>query len=188
MRDYHFYALYLGEIAQIKQLLGKWDDSIEMLEEEIRILESINYCGTSILYAKNKIAWNLVGKNDIDTALDIFLENACIFRSLDGVKYLADSLYGLARVYITKEKFGEAYNCAVESYDLYCKHNDLYGSCFVGLELGFMMVMRGDSEKGLEILNRSKTGFEKLEQPQNVAKVQQLIDQAEQFIQSQGEK
>lgn len=110
-------------------------------------------------------------------ALQLHQEALAVCEALGDLDGRANGLWGLSRIEIGQEKWQDAFDHLAESYAIYLKLGRLDGICHVGISLGQLLCMGGQREPGLQVLTRSRDGFQQLGQPTMAQQVQQLLNQ-----------
>lgn len=73
------------------------------------------------------------------------------------------------------KRMASAFELLDKSYRINLKLNRLDGTCYVGSLLGQLLCMGGNSEEGIEILQRSKDGFAKLGRSEEAFEIGRMI-------------
>ena len=121
------------------------------------------------------IAGILVDKGEVEQALILHQERIQVFESLGDLSEKAQTLWGIAQIEIEKQDWQNAFSHLEESYQINLNLGRLDGIAWVGIDLGQLLCMADQVERGLAILNRSLEGFQKLQRADYVQQVQQLI-------------
>ena len=122
------------------------------------------------------IARLLAAKGDVDQALKLHQENLAIAEALGDLDGIANTLWSIATIEM-RQHFKQAFEHLAVSYDINIKVGRLDAICYVGQDFGQLLCARGDPEKGLAVLERSRDGFVKLARPENARYVQSIIDE-----------
>ncbi len=98
------------------------------------------------------------------------------YEELGDIDSKAVTLWDLAKIELQRESVQTAFDYLSESYAINLKLGRLDGICMVGIDLGQLLCISGNTETGLEILERSRSGFLKLGQENLAQQTQQLMD------------
>ena len=103
-------------------------------------------------------------------------EELKVYDELRDIDSKAAALWDLAQIELQRESGQTAFYYLTESYAINLKLGRLDGICFVGLFLGQLLCGAGNTEEGLDILKRSREGFEKLGQNELAAQAEKIIE------------
>jgi tetratricopeptide (TPR) repeat protein len=115
-------------------------------------------------------------KGEVDAALALHQERLGIFEALGDLDGKANTLWSFAQIEIQQKKWQAAFDHLAEAYAINLKLGRLDGISFVGLDLGQLLCMAGQRDKGMKVLTQSRDGFLKLGQQQMAQQVQSLLD------------
>ena len=88
----------------------------------------------------------------------------------------AKTLWHIAKIELQREALQTAFDYLSESYAILKKTGRLDGICWVGIDLGQLLCISGNTESRLKILEQSRTGFRKLGQENLAQQTKQLMD------------
>jgi len=123
-----------------------------------------------------EIAKIRLNKGEVDEALKLHKERPQVFDELGDIDSKAATLWDLAQIEVKRKSVQTASDYLTESYGLFLKLDRLDGICFVGLLLGPLLCGDGNTEEGLNILQRSRDGFRKLGWKELAAQAEALIE------------
>ena len=169
-------AVTQGDIARILVDKGEVDKALALHRERIQVFEQLGDSRSKAV-TQGDIARILVNKGEVDKAILLQEQRLEINKELGDLDGQAIAQWDIAQVLLNKERdIEKASQCLVESYQIFLHIGRLDGISMVGMLLGQLLLQVGNKEEGLAVLNRSKAGFEKLQQPEMVTQVQAMID------------
>jgi tetratricopeptide (TPR) repeat protein len=164
------WAIALGDIAELLAAKGEADQALKLHQEELVIYEALDD-KRSRAVTLSQIAGLLAAKGEVDQALKLHQEQLVIYEALDDQDSIAQTLWSIAQIELRQQHFGQAFEHLAASYDITLKLGRLDAICYVGQDFGQVLCARGDTEKGLAVLERSRDGFVKLARPENARNV-----------------
>ena len=165
----------LGEIARILKNKGQVEEALKLHQEMLKVFEELGD-RRSRAVTLGDIARILKNKGQVEEALKLHQEVLIIFEELGDLVGKANTLWYMAGIELQRESFQTAFDYLSESYAINLKLGRLDGICMVGLDLGQLLCISGNTESGLEILERSRSGFLKLCQANLAQQTQQLME------------
>jgi len=117
----------------------------------------------------------LAAKGEADQALKLHQEKLAIAESLGDPDTIANALWSIAKIELHLQAYEQSFEHLAASYDINRKLGRLDAICFVGLDFGRLLCARGDPEKGLAVLERSRDGFVRLSHLGNARYVESII-------------
>jgi len=169
------HAVTLGDIARIYVDKGEVDQALKLHQEELEVYEQLGD-KRSHAVTLGDIARIYVAKGEVDQALKLHQERLEVFKQLGDLDGIANTLWSMAQIDLHHKQHQQAYEKLSQSYDINLKLDRLDGICWVGLDLGRLLCGGGHRDEGLEILIRSKEGFNKLGWVELAEQVGNLID------------
>ncbi|MCK4342090.1 MAG: tetratricopeptide repeat protein [Phycisphaerae bacterium] len=176
LEDKRSRAVTLGDIARLRAAKGEVDAALQLHQEELAVYEALGDKRSRAVTLGN-IARLRAVKGEVDAALQLHQERMDVYEALGDPNGIANTLWSIARIEIEQRKFNEADEHLTKSYEINLKLGHLEGICMVGLDFGPLLCATGRRDTGLEILTRSRDGFQTLGRPELAAQVQALLDQ-----------
>ena len=167
-------AVTLGDIAKILSSKGEIEQALALFEEKQKICEDLGD-RRSRAVTLGDIAGILTSKGEIEQALALHQERLKVNEELGDQDGIANVSWSIAQIEVQQEKYQEAFEHYAQSYNILLKLGRLDGICVVGTEFGILLCRVQQFDEGLAMLNRSRDGFIKLKQQQNVEYVEQAI-------------
>jgi tetratricopeptide (TPR) repeat protein/CHAT domain-containing protein len=168
-------ALAYRDIARILVKTGWLDEALALLREQLIVFEGLGDLREEAV-TKQDIARILLEKGDVDQALKLQQEKIETCQKIGDPESRAITLWDIGKIMLRIEDFQSAYNYFKESYDIFCKLKYLEMISRVGRDLGTLLYLEEQEEKGLKILEHSLEGFKKIGQEKRAAQVREIID------------
>src|SRR5208282_258554 len=159
-------AVTLGDIARLLADKGEVDKALKLHQEKLVICEALGD-KRSRAVTLGDIARLLADKGEVDKALKLHQENLVIYEALGNLEGVANALWSIAKIELRQRHIQQAFEHLAASYDISLKLGRLDAICQVGQDFGQLLCARGDPEKGLAVLERSRDGFVKLARQEN---------------------
>lgn len=173
-------AATLVDISRLWAARGEVDAALELLQEALAVHEAVGDKRARAV-TLGDIARLRADKGEVDAARTLHLDRLADFEAMGHQSGISNALWSIARIEIEQQRFNEAAGHLAKSYEINLKLGRLDGICFVGLDFGRLLCAAGRRDAGLEILTRSRDGFEKLGRPELAAQVQAMLDQIAQL-------
>ena len=169
-------AVTLSYIARLLADKGEVDKALKLHQENLVIYEALGDKWARAV-TLDDIARLLADKGEVDKALKLHQENLVIYEALGNLEGVANALWSIAKIELRQRHIQQAFEHLAASYDISLKLGRLDAICQVGQDFGQLLCARGDPEKGLAVLERSRDGFVKLARQENARYVESIIDE-----------
>lgn len=168
-------ALALGDIARIKASKGQIEEALDLYQQELEVMEALGD-QRSRAFTLGGIAHIKFSKGEVDDALALHQQEIEVYEALGDQRSRAITLDDIARIKSDKGQINEAITLYQESLDMVKKLGDLKGIAIVGNRFGQILVDQQDPQ-AKDILQISQQAYQKLGKQEDVARLQQIIEQ-----------
>ncbi len=172
-------ASTLVDIARIRADKGEVNTALQLQLEAIAIYEALGD-KRSRAVTLGELAQLRAAKGEVEAALRLQQERLTVNEGLGDQDGIAAASWDLAKLEMNRLNFPAAFPFISRAYEIFQQTGRLEGICFVGLSLGQLLWRAGQREEGIQVLTRSRDGFQKLGQAENARQTQDLLDQLSQ--------
>jgi tetratricopeptide (TPR) repeat protein len=170
-------AITKGQIANILFHRGELDEALRLrTEEQLPVLERLGDV-RAIAIAKGRIAKIFTQKGDLVRARDLHLERLETNRRLNDGDGIAATLSDLAQCGLASRDVVEVAPKLAEAYSILEKIGRAEPLAAVGFSYGQMLAGVGKRDQAIAVLRTSAAASRKLGQSEQVAQMEQLIEQ-----------
>ena len=174
--DVHSRAVTWGEIADVYYRRGDLDEALRIrTEEELPVYERLGDVRSKAV-TWGRIANVYYSRGDLDEALRIRIEEQLpVYERLGDIDGIAAANWAIAQADLARDHLAAAVPRMLTAYQLLERTGRADGLAIIGETLGACLASTGESERGSEILRRSRECYEKLGRLSDAERVTLLI-------------
>ncbi len=140
--------------SEILKLVGRWDDTISLIEDNMELAEKIG--GKLLFRLKISLGNILKNKGEYDKAMMLYEETKRMAEKLGDMRIYAPIFINMGIVYGSKGDYDKAMSCFEECKSIYLKLGDKGGYSHALVNIGIVYASKGEFDKSMSCLEERK--------------------------------